>query len=106
LIDLLRASSLACGREDFGLLVADAFKVSMLGALGLLIREQQTVGAAIEVFAQFSKYTTNTLSIWIETLGDEVVVHPILFGRPPRGDPSPSTWSWATSSGDALAVGG
>ena len=85
-IALLRSSAKISGREDFGLLVADAFKVSTLGALGLLLREQPSVGDALATYARYANYTGDTLSMWVEPAGEDVVLHPVLFETPPDHD--------------------
>jgi len=86
-VEVLRASARASGRADLGLLVADAFRFSMLGPLGLLMREQPTLADALAAYARLARAGTDPLSIWIERSGDELLLHPAPLGRMPHGEP-------------------
>ncbi len=79
-LSLLKDSSRKSAREDFGLLVADAFKLSTLGPLGLLMREQPTVGEALAAFARYGPQLINTLSLEIEPAEGHMLVRPAAFG--------------------------
>ena len=52
---LLEASAERSGVEAFGLLMAEARRLSNLGPLGLLVREQPTLRLAIEAFARYAR---------------------------------------------------
>ncbi|HXQ16350.1 MAG TPA: AraC family transcriptional regulator [Caulobacteraceae bacterium] len=86
---LLSTSALLSGREDFGLLVGDHIKLSMLGALSLLMRAQPTVQAAFEVYARYIGHLNDTVTIHLKDLGDHVFVIPVIAG-PPRATPRAS----------------
>src|SRR5262245_39208295 len=45
---LLEASAVASGAEDFGLRLAEHGALSTLGPVALIVREQATIGGAIE----------------------------------------------------------
>src|SRR4249920_1835592 len=50
---LLETSAERSGVEAFGLLMAEARRLSNLGPLGLLIREQSTLRLAVEAFVRY-----------------------------------------------------
>lgn len=50
---LLELSAEASGAEDFGLRLAERGGLTNFGAVGLIVREQATVGEAIEAFSRF-----------------------------------------------------
>ena len=60
---LLDASAQQSGHEDFGLRVGQAFRLSMKGPLGLLLREQPTVGKAVEALAHYMRYQNTTVEL-------------------------------------------
>jgi AraC-like DNA-binding protein len=53
LIRLLEISADRAGREDFGLLLAETWSLSMLGPVGLLVREEVTARAALQSAIRF-----------------------------------------------------
>ena len=61
--DLLDASAEQSGREDIGLRVGGAFRLSMKGPLGLLLREPATVGKALEALAHYIRYQNTTVEL-------------------------------------------
>ena len=63
---LLEASAERSGVEGFGLLMAEARRLSNLGPLGLLIREQPTLRLALEAFARYGKRLNEALFLTIE----------------------------------------
>jgi len=64
---LVAESATATGCEDFGLMVGQAFKLSMKGPLGLLMREQPTVRQAVEALRQYLRYQNDSVEIRTET---------------------------------------
>ena len=52
---LLEASAERSGIEAFGLLMAETRRLSSLGPLGLLIREQPTLRLAVEALARYAQ---------------------------------------------------
>lgn len=61
--DLLEASAKQSGHADFGLRVGLAFKLSMKGPLGLLLREQPTVEKALEALSHYIRYQNTTVEL-------------------------------------------
>jgi AraC-like DNA-binding protein len=70
---LLEASADRSRVESFGLQMAEARRLSNLGPLGLLIREQPTMRLAIEALAHYSNRLNEALFLTIEE-GHDVVV--------------------------------
>lgn len=81
---LLDASAAAAGIEDFGLRLAQRDDLSSLGAVGLLVREQKTVGAAIEMLARYLYVHADSVRLKIEFSDDLVMLLPQLSSRPQR----------------------
>ena len=65
-IDAVRALLEACaersGNESFGLLMGEARRVSNLGPLGLLMREQPTLRLALEAATRYANRLNQALS--------------------------------------------
>ena len=79
---LLEASAERSGVEAFGLLMAEARRLSNLGPLGLLVREQPTLRLAIEAFARYARRMNEELLFTIEEAGDVVVLREeLIVGR-------------------------
>ncbi len=71
---LLEASAERSGVEAFGLLMAETRRLSSLGPLGLLIREQPTLRLAVEALALYANRLNAALFLTIEDAGDVVVL--------------------------------
>ncbi|MET0917557.1 MAG: AraC family transcriptional regulator [Burkholderiales bacterium] len=71
---LLEASAERSGVEAFGLLMAEARRLSNLGPLGLLVREQPTLRRSVEVLARYTRRFNEALMMTIEEAGDVVVL--------------------------------
>jgi len=71
---LLEASAERSGVEGFGLLMAEARRMSNLGPLGLLVREQPTLRLAVEAFVTYGRRLNEALLLTIEEAGDVVVL--------------------------------
>ena len=79
---LIEASAERSGFEGFGLLMAEARRLSNLGPLGLLIREQATPRLAMEAFARYGRQLNEALHLSIEESGDVVVLREeLIVGR-------------------------
>ena len=72
--ELLEASATRSGVEGFGLLMAEARRLSNLGPLGLLIREQPTLHLAMEAFVSYGRRLNDALMLTVEEAGDVVVL--------------------------------
>ena len=82
---LLEASAERSGVEAFGLLMAEKRRLSNLGPLGLLIREQPTLRDAVEALARYANRLNEALMLAIDSAGEVVVLREelILSGRGP-----------------------
>lgn len=84
---LLEASAAASGIDEFGLRMADRGDLSNLGPVALVVREQATVGNAIEALARFIHIHHEGMSLKIERDNDMVMIAVALRGTrpyPPR----------------------
>src|SRR4030095_16993191 len=77
---LLEASAERSGVEGFGLLMAEARRLSALGPLGLLVREQPTLRRAVEAFVEDGRRLNEALFLTIEEAGEVVVLREELIG--------------------------
>ncbi|HWA62265.1 MAG TPA: AraC family transcriptional regulator [Caulobacteraceae bacterium] len=73
LVTLLEASARESDRPDFGLLVGSAFRLPMAGPLGLLMRQQPTVRAALEALARYLRYQDTTMEVRLTERRDVLV---------------------------------
>ena len=71
---LLEASAERSGVEAFGLLMAETRRLSNLGPLGLLIREQPTLRLAVEALARYANRLNAALFLTIEDAGEVIVL--------------------------------
>jgi AraC-like DNA-binding protein len=76
---LLADCANSAASEDFGLLVGKAFRLSMKGPLGLLMREQPTVRASLEILQRYLRYQNDNVEIRIVPQGDDLAVVPELI---------------------------
>src|SRR4029450_2873100 len=87
---LLEASADRSGVEAFGLLMAEARRLSDLGPRGLVVREEPTLRLAVEAFARYGRRQNESLLLAIEETGDVVVLREeLIFG--PGGSGRQST---------------
>jgi hypothetical protein len=75
---LLEASAAAAGIDDFGLRLAERGGLSNLGPVALVVREQATVGAAMEALARYIHVHSGSLRLRIDRHGDMVAIAPAL----------------------------
>jgi AraC-like DNA-binding protein len=71
---VLETAAERSGVEGFGLLMAEARRLSDLGPLGLLVREQPTLRLAVEAFVHYGRRLNRALLLEIEETGDVVVL--------------------------------
>ena len=71
---LLEASAERSGVEAFGLLMAEARRLSNLGPLAMLAREQPTMHAVVEALARYANRLNAALFLTIEATGEVVVL--------------------------------
>jgi AraC-like DNA-binding protein len=79
---LLETASERSGVEAFGLMMAEARRLSDLGPLGLLIREQPTLRLAVEAFVRHGRRLNDALFLTAEESGDVIVLREeLIVGR-------------------------
>jgi AraC-like DNA-binding protein len=76
---LLAHCAKAAGSEDFGLAVGAAFKLSLLGPLGLLMRQQPTVLAAMTALSRYIRFQNENLEVRLEPQADGLLIAPCLL---------------------------
>jgi AraC-like DNA-binding protein len=81
---LLEASAEASGVEEFGLRLADRGGFSTLGPVALVVREQATVGAALEALARYIQIQNEAMRLEIDRRDDLVTIAMFLRGGPQR----------------------
>jgi len=80
---LLEASAERSGVEGFGLLMAEARRLSALGPLGLLVREQPTLRLAVEALVTYGRRLNEALLLTVEEAGDVVILREeLVVGHP------------------------
>lgn len=80
---LLELSAEASGAEDFGLRLAERGGLTNFGAVGLIVREQATVGEAIEAFSRFIHIHHDGMRLDVARGKQTVTVTLHLRGRQP-----------------------
>jgi AraC-like DNA-binding protein len=80
---LLEASAGRSGVEAFGLRMSEARRLSDLGPLGLLIREQPTLRLAVDLASRYSSPIIEGLFLTVEEQADLVILREeLILGRP------------------------
>jgi len=62
------------GLDDFALRVAETRTIANMGAVGLVIREQQTIRKALGAYARFQWLQNDAYSLLLEEFGDQAVL--------------------------------
>lgn len=79
---LLEASAAAAGIDDFGLRLAERGGLSNLGPVALIVRDQASVGAAMEALARYIHVHNESIRIRIRHHGNMVAIAPtLILGR-------------------------
>ena len=84
---LMEISAAESGAREFGLLMAERGGLSNLGPVALIVREQATIGAALESLSRYIHIHNEAMRLHIEHGDDVVILFPVLRGerrRPPR----------------------
>jgi AraC-like DNA-binding protein len=81
---LLEISAAESGVESFGLRMAGRGGLSDLGPVALVVREQPTVGKALETLCRFLPIHHDGMRLTIERHENTVIVAPLLPGRAER----------------------
>ncbi|MBB3175649.1 AraC family transcriptional regulator [Variovorax sp. Sphag1AA] len=71
---LLEASARESGQEAFGLLLAETRRISNLGVLAAVVREEPTLRAALESLARYQCVQNGGLRLWTEDMGQFAMV--------------------------------
>ena len=79
---LLEATAKESGQEAFGLLLAETRRLSNLGILGLLVREEPTLRAAMESLTRYQRVQNSGLALRLEDDGQTALIHLDLQVRP------------------------
>ena len=78
---LLEDSARRSGWQDFGLRLAESRPYSVAGPLALLVREQATLRAALNVQIRYMHLHNESLHLWLEEDADTAVIHAQYLGR-------------------------
>jgi len=62
------------GIEDFGLRVAETRRISNMGAVGLVIREQPTLRKAIGAYARYGWLQNDAYALLLQEFGDQAIL--------------------------------
>ncbi|KGM40067.1 AraC family transcriptional regulator [Aquabacterium sp. NJ1] len=73
-VQLLEQSAKASGIESFGLRMAESRRLSNMGPVGLLIRDQPTLRDSMEVLLRYLAMLNGALSLTVEEAGGMVVI--------------------------------
>lgn len=76
---LLQASATLSGNESFGLCMARSRLLSNLGAVGLLMRDQQSLREALKLLMRYQAFLNGALTLSIEESGNTVVIRELLM---------------------------
>lgn len=79
---LLEATASESGQEAFGLLLAETRRLSNLGMLGLLVREEPTLRASVESLTRYQRIQNGGLVLRLEDDGQTALIHLELKVRP------------------------
>jgi AraC-like DNA-binding protein len=72
---LLEESARQSRQEAFGLLLAETRRLNNLGVLGLVVREEPTLRAAVEALARYQRIQNGGLRIRLEDDGQVAMIH-------------------------------
>ncbi len=81
---LLEITAMAAGVDEFGLRMAERGGLSNLGPVALIIRDQPTVGSALESLSRYIHIHHEGMRLAIEPDGDIVIIVLFLRGGRPR----------------------
>ena len=71
---MFEAAAAQSGVEDFALRIAERRRISNMGAVGLVIREQPTVRKALQMYARFQWMQNDAYALIIEDYGDNTIL--------------------------------
>lgn len=76
---LLQASATLSGNESFGLSMARKRLLSNLGAVGLLIRDQETLRGSLALLVRYLAFLNGSLTLAVEEHADTVIIRELLM---------------------------
>ncbi len=76
---LLQAAATASGNEAFGLCMARSRRLSNLGAVGLLMRDQPSLRDALKLLMRYQAFLNGALTLSLEENGNTVVIRELLM---------------------------
>ncbi|BDB29126.1 AraC family transcriptional regulator (plasmid) [Cupriavidus sp. P-10] len=76
---LLQASATMSGNESFGLCMAESRLLSNLGPVGLLIRDQATLGDSLRMLMRYQALLNGALLLAIEECGDLAIIREVVM---------------------------
>lgn len=80
---LLETSAISSGAQDFGLRMAEYGGLTNLGPVALVVREQETVGGAIDALARYIHIHHEGMRLDVQRRGQTVTIALSLRGRHP-----------------------
>ena len=83
---ILEASAQRSGMEDFGLRLAEKRRLSNLGVVALIAREQPSMRHAIGVMAQYIWIQSDALSLVVEETGEVALLRTVIAPAVTPGD--------------------
>lgn len=76
---LLQASATLSGNESFGVSMARKRLLSNLGAVGLLIRDQETLRGSLALLVRYLAFLNGSLTLAVEEHADTVIIRELLM---------------------------
>lgn len=71
---LIELAAIRSGMEDFGLRLAEGRRISNMGAVGLVIRDQPTLRDALAAYARYHWLQNDAYSVSVAEFGDQTVL--------------------------------
>jgi AraC-like DNA-binding protein len=93
---LLEATAAAADIDDFGLRMAERGGLSNFGPVALIVREQATVGAALDALSRYVHIHDEAMSVTVDHEDDAATIQIFLRGNRPRASRQPIEMAVAT----------
>jgi hypothetical protein len=82
--EALERAAVACGRDDFGLRLSELRGFSNLGPIGLIARDEPSVGSALAAIEAYLPLHNDALAVTRELFGDVVVLRSAILVPGPK----------------------
>ena len=82
--EALERAAVACGRDDFGLRLSELRGFSNLGPIGLIARDEPSVGSALAAIEAYLPLHNDALAVTREHFGDVVVLRSVILVPGPK----------------------